>query len=114
MQERGDSIWKEIGDGRTTNVWFDKWSNEGPLCDIIPFKKRYEARMDEKASVADMLVNGVWNWPKEWETQFRSIKDIQIPTLREGEHDCLIWKDHNGNKRKFSVKSVWEKFKERA
>ncbi|GJQ95931.1 RNA-directed DNA polymerase, eukaryota, reverse transcriptase zinc-binding domain protein [Tanacetum coccineum] len=109
-----DSIWKEIGDGRTTNVWFDKWSNEGPICDIIPFKKRYEARMDEKASVADMLVNGVWNWPKEWETQFRSIKDIQIPTLREGEHDCLIWKDHNGNKMKFSVGSVWEKLREEA
>ncbi|GJW01571.1 RNA-directed DNA polymerase, eukaryota, reverse transcriptase zinc-binding domain protein [Tanacetum coccineum] len=108
-----DSIWKEIRDGRTTNVWFDKWSNEGPLCDIIPFKKRYEARMDKRASVADMIVNGVWNWPKEWETQFRIINDIQIPILREGEQDGLIWKDQNENKMKFSIRSVWEKFKER-
>ncbi|GJX96732.1 reverse transcriptase zinc-binding domain-containing protein [Tanacetum coccineum] len=36
-----------------------------------------------------------------------------IPILRYGKQDCLIWKDQNENKMKFSIRSVWEKFKER-
>ncbi|GJY46689.1 RNA-directed DNA polymerase, eukaryota, reverse transcriptase zinc-binding domain protein [Tanacetum coccineum] len=52
-----DSVWKKIGEGKNTNVWFDKWCNESPLCEIVPFKNRYEARLSEKASVADVIVN---------------------------------------------------------
>ncbi|GJV78163.1 hypothetical protein Tco_1509747 [Tanacetum coccineum] len=52
-----ENVWKKIGDGKNTNVWFDKWCNEGPLCDIIPFRKRYEARLSERSSIADMIDN---------------------------------------------------------
>ncbi|GJY24288.1 hypothetical protein Tco_0397946 [Tanacetum coccineum] len=78
------SVWKEIGDGRSMNIWFDKWRNECPLCEIIPFRKRYEARLDEKSNVADMIVNGEWAWPNEWKAQFRYINDIKVPILVEG------------------------------
>nr|GEZ79976.1 hypothetical protein [Tanacetum cinerariifolium] len=26
-----DSVWKKIRDGKSTNIWFDKWCDEGPL-----------------------------------------------------------------------------------
>ncbi|GJZ47930.1 RNA-directed DNA polymerase, eukaryota, reverse transcriptase zinc-binding domain protein, partial [Tanacetum coccineum] len=93
------------------NVWFDKWCNEGPLCEIIPFRKRYEARLDESYNVADMIVNEEWAWPNEWKAQFRWISDIKVPILEEGVNDCIIWKDNSGKSMKFSIRSVWEKFK---
>ncbi|GJS66832.1 metallophosphoesterase 1-like protein isoform X1 [Tanacetum coccineum] len=52
-----DSVWKKIGDGKYTNIWFDKWCNESPMCEIIPFRNIYEARLSEGSSVADMIVN---------------------------------------------------------
>ncbi|GKA84815.1 RNA-directed DNA polymerase, eukaryota, reverse transcriptase zinc-binding domain protein [Tanacetum coccineum] len=74
-----DSVWKKIGDGLSTNIWFDKWCKEGPLCDIILFKCRYEARLAENC------------------------KDVT---------DCVLWKDNNGVDGRFSIRKVWEKFKE--
>nr|GEU36621.1 RNA-directed DNA polymerase, eukaryota, reverse transcriptase zinc-binding domain protein [Tanacetum cinerariifolium] len=52
------NVWKQIGDGKSTNVWFDKWCNEGPLCEKITFRNRYEARMAEHLTVYDMMENG--------------------------------------------------------
>ncbi|GKC30130.1 RNA-directed DNA polymerase, eukaryota, reverse transcriptase zinc-binding domain protein [Tanacetum coccineum] len=108
----GNSVWKKIGNGRNTNMLFDKWCNEGPLCEMIPFRKRYEARLDEKYNVAGMIVNGEWAWPNDWKAHFSWINDIKMPILEEGENDCIIWKDNSGKSMKFSIRSVWEKFKD--
>ncbi|GKC39023.1 cytochrome P450 [Tanacetum coccineum] len=35
-----------------------------------------------------------------------------ILNLRKGENDCIIWKDNSGKSMKFSIRSVWEKFKD--
>ncbi|GJX07924.1 RNA-directed DNA polymerase, eukaryota, reverse transcriptase zinc-binding domain protein [Tanacetum coccineum] len=107
-----NSVWKKIRNGRNTNMWFDKWCNEGPLCEMIPFRKIYEAMLDEKYNVADMIVNGEWAWPNDWKAQFSWINDIKVPILEEGENDCIIWKDNSGKSMKFSIRSVWEKFKD--
>ncbi|GJW20732.1 RNA-directed DNA polymerase, eukaryota, reverse transcriptase zinc-binding domain protein [Tanacetum coccineum] len=77
-----ESVWKKLGDGRSNNIWFDKWCNEGPLSEIIPLRRR-------------------------------CINDIKVLVLEEGEKDCTVWKDENGNNGKFSIRSVWVKFKER-
>nr|GEU83193.1 hypothetical protein [Tanacetum cinerariifolium] len=69
--------------------------------------------MVERYNVVDMIVNGEWAWPNEWKAQFRWINDIKVPILEEGVNDCIIWKDNSGKSMKFSIRSVWEKFKER-
>ncbi|GKD65042.1 RNA-directed DNA polymerase, eukaryota, reverse transcriptase zinc-binding domain protein [Tanacetum coccineum] len=107
-----DSVWKKIGDGQITNIWFDKWCKEGPLFDIIPFKSRYEARLAENASIADMIVNKDWIWPKEWKMQFTCLSNIKILDLEEELTDCVLWKDNNGVDGRFSIRKVWEKFTE--
>ncbi|GJT35154.1 RNA-directed DNA polymerase, eukaryota, reverse transcriptase zinc-binding domain protein [Tanacetum coccineum] len=81
-----ESVWKKLGDGRSTNSRFDKWCNE---------------------------VDGEWARPNEWKTMYRCINDIKVLVLEEGEKDCTVWKDENGNNGKFSIRSVWVKFKER-
>ncbi|GJS17932.1 RNA-directed DNA polymerase, eukaryota, reverse transcriptase zinc-binding domain protein [Tanacetum coccineum] len=112
MSKIRDSVWKKMGDGKSTNIWFDKWCDEGPLCDKIPFRCRYQARLDEKTSVADMIVNNEWVWPKDSKTQFSFLTSIMVPDLKEGSLDCAIWKDNNGTFGKFSIRKVWEIFKE--
>ncbi|GJS26116.1 hypothetical protein Tco_0486736 [Tanacetum coccineum] len=74
-------VWHEIGDGKSTNVWFDKWNKNGTLNEIIPFKNRYEARFDEQENVADLIVNGEWIWPQEWRHQFNSLNTIKVPVF---------------------------------
>ncbi|GJW05389.1 RNA-directed DNA polymerase, eukaryota, reverse transcriptase zinc-binding domain protein [Tanacetum coccineum] len=107
-----DSVWKKVEDGKNTNMWFDKWCDEGPLCDLIPFRSRYEARLDEKTKVADMIVNNEWAWPDDWKTKFCSITRIKVPTLKDGNTYYAIWKDNNDRNDKFSIRKIWEKFKD--
>ncbi|GJX75382.1 hypothetical protein Tco_0313977 [Tanacetum coccineum] len=107
-----NNILQKLGDGEDTNVWFDNWSNVGPICDIVPFRKRYEARLSERSSVADMLTNNEWNWPKEWKFQFKEISKIDIPKLKKDVKDNTVWRDGNGIEGRFSTKKVWENFEE--
>ncbi|GJW60821.1 hypothetical protein Tco_0110156 [Tanacetum coccineum] len=81
-----------------TAYWFDKWCKEGPLCEIIPFRNRYESRLDEKASVADMIDNNNWLWPNGWTSKFRCLSNIVILDLKEGVNDCVLWKENSGTK----------------
>ncbi|GJU22274.1 RNA-directed DNA polymerase, eukaryota, reverse transcriptase zinc-binding domain protein [Tanacetum coccineum] len=53
-----DSVWKKLGDGQNTNMWFETGVN------------------------------------------------------KEGVNDYVLWKDNNGTEGKFSIKKVWEKFKD--
>ncbi|GJU68574.1 RNA-directed DNA polymerase, eukaryota, reverse transcriptase zinc-binding domain protein [Tanacetum coccineum] len=106
-----NNILKKLGNGEDTNVWFDNWSNVGPICDIVPFKSRYEARLHEKSSVADMLNEKEWNWPSDWKSKFREISKIVIPNLKENVKDSTVWRDGNGKEGRFSTKKVWENFR---
>ncbi|GJZ70110.1 RNA-directed DNA polymerase, eukaryota, reverse transcriptase zinc-binding domain protein, partial [Tanacetum coccineum] len=107
-----ENVWNKIGDGKSTNMWFDRWCVEGPLCDVIPFRKRYEARLDEKTKVRDMVENNEWVWPISWKTTFCNITRIKVPTLVEGSKDYAFWKDTKGNEVQASIRIIWENFKE--
>nr|GEY22959.1 hypothetical protein [Tanacetum cinerariifolium] len=106
-----NNVWKEIGDGKKTNVWYDKWNYIGLLNEFIPFKKRYEARLSEQMDVADLIDNGNWIWPNDRRNHFHKLGNMNIPDLIEGKKDRVIWTGNNGKKDKFSINSVWEIFK---
>ncbi|GJS58526.1 hypothetical protein Tco_0653310 [Tanacetum coccineum] len=55
-----------IGNGEGVSMWYDNWSNIGPLDNIIPKCARNEARMKDSDSVADLVKDGVWDWPMDW------------------------------------------------
>ncbi|GJX72614.1 RNA-directed DNA polymerase, eukaryota, reverse transcriptase zinc-binding domain protein [Tanacetum coccineum] len=52
----------KIRNGENTLIWFVKWCESGPLCQIITNIDIYDARFNLKASVADMITNGEWIW----------------------------------------------------
>ncbi|GJX25590.1 hypothetical protein Tco_0231886 [Tanacetum coccineum] len=78
-----DSVWKKIGDGENTN-----------------------------SNVVDMIVNDEWIWPNKWKIQFSCLNHIKTPILKEGEANCTMWNERNGKSGKFSIRSIWENFKE--
>ncbi|GJV13790.1 ribonuclease H-like domain-containing protein [Tanacetum coccineum] len=47
-----------VGNGRRISVWYDKWNEFGPLCQTITRRDMYDARFDNKATVADMILFG--------------------------------------------------------
>lgn len=103
-------VWYEIGDGTKINIWHDRWHMNGPLDDIIPFKKRYEARLSEQLTVAEAIIDGNWVWPEQWSQQFHSLTNLNVPMLTNGKEDKIMWIMSNGEKGKFSIRSVWDAF----
>nr|GEU89886.1 histidine kinase 3 [Tanacetum cinerariifolium] len=65
-----DHVWYDIGNGRKTSVWYDKWCTDGPLSNVISRRDIYDARLDVEAKVADLINNGQWNWPDGWKVKY--------------------------------------------
>ncbi|GKB05890.1 hypothetical protein Tco_0834085 [Tanacetum coccineum] len=47
----------KVGNGNNNYVWYDKWNDIWPLCQFISRRDIYDARFDNNANVADMIVN---------------------------------------------------------
>lgn len=74
----------EIGDGKSTSIWFDPWYNNEPLSKYITRRAIYDARLHGNETVADMIKadmikEGEWNWPEEWCEKFPVLNNIQVP-----------------------------------
>ncbi|GJT83822.1 RNA-directed DNA polymerase, eukaryota, reverse transcriptase zinc-binding domain protein [Tanacetum coccineum] len=109
---KGKSIWEIQCEEKDSGTWKAILNLRCPLCDLIPFRSRYEARLGEGTKIADMIVNNEWKWLEVWKTEFSNISRIKVPKLEDGNADYAIWKDNNGVIGKFSTKKVWEKLKE--
>ncbi|GKA14637.1 RNA-directed DNA polymerase, eukaryota, reverse transcriptase zinc-binding domain protein [Tanacetum coccineum] len=50
-------IFHNIGNGKSTSVWYDKWHQLGPLSNIITRREIYDARFKDNDCVFDMIEN---------------------------------------------------------
>ena len=94
-----------------TSVWFDKWCNLGPLSQIVTRRDLYDARFDANATISEMVSDNQWIWSNVWSIRFPEISCLPVPNL-SNTSDRAIWRDTNGNEKSFSVKQVWEDYKE--
>ncbi|GJV10401.1 RNA-directed DNA polymerase, eukaryota, reverse transcriptase zinc-binding domain protein [Tanacetum coccineum] len=60
------NVMKILGDGKSTNVWFDHWSSVGILSDIVNSKDIYDARLKSNMSVWEVIKDNKWKWSDEW------------------------------------------------
>ncbi|KAJ9535832.1 hypothetical protein OSB04_un001013 [Centaurea solstitialis] len=97
-----------IGDGRSTFLWFDNWHPLGPLCQFISKRDLYEAKVDVKMKVRDVICDGLWLWPVDLWNKFRDILQLYQPALKENVGDKVFWRSHSGSVDDFSVATVWE------
>ncbi|GJW89182.1 RNA-directed DNA polymerase, eukaryota, reverse transcriptase zinc-binding domain protein [Tanacetum coccineum] len=88
-------IFHNIGNGKSTSVWYDKWHQLGPLSNIITRREIYDARFKDNDCVFDMIENGRWRWPSEWWEKFPVLKSINVPCQSE-KSDQSVWIRSNG------------------
>ncbi|GJS26999.1 RNA-directed DNA polymerase, eukaryota, reverse transcriptase zinc-binding domain protein [Tanacetum coccineum] len=75
---------------------------------IVSNKSLYNARLTRDMMVADMVSNGEWVWPREWENDFPIIKQINVPKLDFEKDDWLVWKNKNNKECKFSIREAYK------
>ncbi|GJX76397.1 hypothetical protein Tco_0323208 [Tanacetum coccineum] len=56
----------KIGDGRKYFFLFDSWYEKGPLCKLINYNVLMQDRYILKTKVTDLIIDGVWRWPQDW------------------------------------------------
>ena len=101
----------KIGNGKKTAVWYDKWNDIGPLCQRVSRRDVYEARFVNNATVADIIVNGQWAWKDIWAVKFPDIANINVPNITDND-DEVVWRSKSGDIKKFSIKQVWDDYRE--
>nr|GEU28765.1 hypothetical protein [Tanacetum cinerariifolium] len=62
--------------------------------------------------VADLIVNGTWNWPNAWLAKAPNLGTIAAPILYD-HNDTVCWRDSSGSLSNFSVRSAWEALRSR-
>ncbi|GJS99827.1 RNA-directed DNA polymerase, eukaryota, reverse transcriptase zinc-binding domain protein [Tanacetum coccineum] len=98
----------KIRDGKSVNVWYDKWCPASPLSEFINTRDIYDARLKMDFSMSEIINKGRWVWPEEWNNDFEELKRIQIPVIKDEVKDKAIWISNNGIEKCFKVSNAWK------
>ncbi|XP_022026078.1 uncharacterized protein LOC110926659 [Helianthus annuus] len=106
-----DHIIHKIGNGQTTSAWFDNWHPLGPLSSFLSHRNMCEGDFSRRSKVADIVSNGMWKWPQDWQERFLNLYNSQVIDISDVE-DKIIWKTNEGNLIQFTVGDVWMDIRE--
>nr|GEX18044.1 RNA-directed DNA polymerase, eukaryota, reverse transcriptase zinc-binding domain protein [Tanacetum cinerariifolium] len=98
-----DHIVHIIGDGCNTSLWFDNWHAICPLRNFISKRDILYSGLSLECKVANVIKNGVWDWPSNLACKFNGLTVIQPPCLIEGMRDKVVWRNNHGRLMDFSV-----------
>ncbi|GJS55834.1 hypothetical protein Tco_0629196 [Tanacetum coccineum] len=101
-----NSVVYKIGNGNNTSLWFDNWSNIGPLFQYITHRDLYDERLNGGLKVSEMIVNEKWASPNDWFEKFQLITRLDVPIVDAQVEDKIVWRTNNGNEVDFSVRHV--------
>ncbi|GKD50599.1 hypothetical protein Tco_1279575 [Tanacetum coccineum] len=82
-------FWVEIGNSLNASLWYDRWCSLCPLIQYLSPRDITKEGYTLQARVADLLVNGAWNWPQAWLSKAPNIGTIATPNLSDTLHDHL-------------------------
>ncbi|KAJ9535362.1 hypothetical protein OSB04_un001524 [Centaurea solstitialis] len=103
-----ENLVHSIGNGRSVFLWFDNWHPLGPLCQFISKRDLYEAKVDVKLKISDIVCDGIWLWPVDLWNKFGGLLQLFQPALKENVRDKVMWKSQSGSVGDFSVAAVWD------
>ncbi|GKC78529.1 hypothetical protein Tco_1129303 [Tanacetum coccineum] len=107
-----DFIWRKIGNGSSTSIWFDKWCHEGPLASRVSPRDIHRAGLTLYSHVGDIIRDGDWVWPRVLFDKYQFLNECMVPLSNNC--DTLEWRLYDGTVKRFSVAKVWEYIQPRA
>nr|GEV65101.1 hypothetical protein [Tanacetum cinerariifolium] len=84
----------DVDNGRKPFMWYDNWSNLGPLINCLTNRSLYDARLQKSCSAADLMGNNSWSLAEE---DFPFIGNSIVPFIIPNRDDKITWLDNNGN-----------------
>ncbi|GJX03145.1 hypothetical protein Tco_0189061 [Tanacetum coccineum] len=103
---KGRSIWEAQCDNKSSVGW--KNILISPLSEIIDTRDIYDARLNNKCTVREIIHEEKWKWPEEWNNDFDELGQIQVPILRDEIENIAVWVSRNGHEKNFKISNVWE------
>ncbi|GJY58938.1 RNA-directed DNA polymerase, eukaryota, reverse transcriptase zinc-binding domain protein [Tanacetum coccineum] len=79
-----------------------------PLSDFIDTRDVYDARLKNNCTVSDVVKEGQWMWPDEWNNDFEGLRQIQVPCIIKDKEDIAVWLSSLGHEKQFKVTNVWK------
>ncbi|KAL4557252.1 hypothetical protein LXL04_035425 [Taraxacum kok-saghyz] len=104
-------IWSMIGNGDSTNAWFDSWHLVGPLASFIS-RADIEAEFTLKTKVKDLVADYHWQWPPAWMDRYPLLLLQGPPVLQQSQVDKVVWRGEEGEIKSYSVSQVWRDIRE--
>ncbi|GJV82670.1 RNA-directed DNA polymerase, eukaryota, reverse transcriptase zinc-binding domain protein [Tanacetum coccineum] len=80
-------IWWKIGNGKSVNVWHDRWCPVSPLTKFIDTRDIYDARLNNTCIVSGIIHEGRWSIPRH---AFVTCLAIQKRLMTQ--EKLLIWR----------------------
>ncbi|GJS82037.1 putative ribonuclease H-like domain-containing protein [Tanacetum coccineum] len=89
------------------------WSTHCPLSRFLSPRDITREGYSIHMCVADLIVNGTWNWTLSLLAKAPNLGLVLAPTLIASCQDCMKWRDSNGTMTDFMVKCAWEALRPR-
>ncbi|GJY04170.1 putative reverse transcriptase domain-containing protein [Tanacetum coccineum] len=86
-----------------TSLWYDTWSTHCPLSKLLSPRDITREGYSIHTCVADLIVNGAWNWPLSWLAKAPNLGLVPTPTLTASSQDRRKWRDTNGTMTDFTL-----------
>lgn len=105
---------KEVGNGRHTLFWYDKWSAKGVMIDYIGERGIIDMGISRDATVEDAVLN---IRRRRWHriTELNAVEEELLllkDKLRTNVEDISLWKRDSGFKGRFSTYETWKLVRE--
>lgn len=101
-----DMLQKDIGNGDTTSLWFDKWLSEGRLVDLLPHETPYTTHTVHW-KVSNLIKDGHWDVSMAFLSPFANTITA-IPISANGDR----WRWLPSSDGIFSFSTAWEQVRE--
>ncbi|GKA29518.1 putative ribonuclease H-like domain-containing protein [Tanacetum coccineum] len=88
-------IWKVIGNGASTSIWYDKWTDLDPLATRISPRDIHNAGLSFQSKVSDIIVQGSWVWPHNLSSKYSFLNDY-VTLVHDEVLDRMVWRNRQG------------------
>ncbi|GKD52832.1 hypothetical protein Tco_1286219 [Tanacetum coccineum] len=84
-------FWVLIGNGLKVSLWYDMWCPHCPLSRFLSPRDITREGYNLQAYVADLILNGAWNWPQAWLIKALNFGLIAALNLDASSQDIMRW-----------------------